>query len=95
MWPNPQFAADLVTFTEEILNGKLPFFVHWYVGKLLSSGCPLQNFLKSIFCGCYGPGNIFLNLFGFSDLISKLSGKSVIFGRSVLYIIFVPFEGCY
>ena len=27
MWPNPQFPADLVTFTEEILNGKLHFFV--------------------------------------------------------------------
>ena len=25
MWPNPQFPADLVTFTEEILNGKLDF----------------------------------------------------------------------
>ena len=25
MWPNPHFAADLVTFTEEILNGKLHF----------------------------------------------------------------------
>ena len=25
MWPNPQFPADLVTFTEEILNGKLQF----------------------------------------------------------------------
>ena len=23
MWPNPQFPADLVTFTEEILNEKL------------------------------------------------------------------------
>ena len=23
MWPNPQFPADLVTFTEEILNGKI------------------------------------------------------------------------
>ena len=23
MWPNPQFPADLVTFTEEVLNGKL------------------------------------------------------------------------
>ena len=23
MWPNPQETADLVTFTEEILNGKL------------------------------------------------------------------------
>ena len=25
MRPNPQFPADLVTFTEEILNGKLHF----------------------------------------------------------------------
>ena len=26
MWPNPQGTADLATFTEEIYNGKLPFF---------------------------------------------------------------------
>ena len=26
MWPNPQETADLVTFTEEIFNGKLHFF---------------------------------------------------------------------
>ena len=26
MWPNPQFPADLVTYTEEILNGKLHFW---------------------------------------------------------------------
>ena len=25
MWPNPQKAADLVTFIEEILNGKFHF----------------------------------------------------------------------
>ena len=25
MWPDPQSPADLVTFTEEILNGKLHF----------------------------------------------------------------------
>ena len=25
MWPNPQETADLVTFTEQILNGKLHF----------------------------------------------------------------------
>ena len=25
MWPNPQESADLVAFTEEMLNGKLPF----------------------------------------------------------------------
>ena len=26
MWPNSQESMDLVTFTEEILNGKLLFF---------------------------------------------------------------------
>ena len=26
MWPNPQKTADLVTFTEKILNGKLQCF---------------------------------------------------------------------
>ena len=26
MWPNPQESADLATFTEEILNGKLHFW---------------------------------------------------------------------
>ena len=31
MWPNPLETADLVTFTEEILNGKLHFFVQWVV----------------------------------------------------------------
>ena len=25
MWPNPQLPADLLTFTDEILNGKLHF----------------------------------------------------------------------
>ena len=25
MWPNPQEIVDLITFTEEILNGKLHF----------------------------------------------------------------------
>ena len=29
MWPNPQFAADLVTFTEEILNENFSFCAAW------------------------------------------------------------------
>ena len=29
MWPDSQETADLVTFTEEIPNGKLHFFVLW------------------------------------------------------------------
>ena len=35
MWPNPQETADLVTFTEEILNGKLCFL---YSKKVWSLG---------------------------------------------------------
>ena len=34
MWPNSQFPADLVTFTEEFLNGKL----HFLCGVI----CPFQ-----------------------------------------------------
>ena len=30
MWPNPQETADLVTFTEEILTGKLHFLCSDY-----------------------------------------------------------------
>ena len=30
MWPNPQFPADLVTFTKEIFNGKLHFLCSVY-----------------------------------------------------------------
>ena len=35
MWPNLQFSADLVTFTEDILNGKLHFLCS--LGGLLYS----------------------------------------------------------
>ena len=42
MWPNPQETADLVTFTEEIFNGKLDFFVQ----------CDC-NFVKHIKIGIY------------------------------------------
>ena len=39
MGPNPQFSADLITFTEETLNGKLHFL------------CSVENFVlcKKIF----------------------------------------------
>ena len=38
MWPNPQFPADLVTFTEEILNGKLHFL------------CSVLPIIPQLFC---------------------------------------------
>ena len=31
MWPNPQFSADMVTFTEKTLNGKLHFLCSLYL----------------------------------------------------------------
>ena len=43
MWPNPQEKADLITFTEEILNGKLHF---------LYSDADIENSIFSNFsCG--------------------------------------------
>ena len=37
MWKNPQETADLVTFTEEILTGKLHFLrSDWHPGKATS-----------------------------------------------------------
>ena len=39
MWPNPQFASDLFTFAEEILNEKLHFFVQcerWFENPKIS-----------------------------------------------------------
>ena len=40
MWPNPQIPADLVTFTEEILNEKLHF--------LCSEYTPINSNLKRL-----------------------------------------------
>ena len=38
MWPNPQFSADLITYTEQILNGKLHFlYSETSIGSLTNS----------------------------------------------------------
>ena len=55
MWPIPQETADWVTFTEEILNGKLHF---------LCSDCP--EIVVSVFAKCsdlnsFVPNEIFLS----------------------------------
>ena len=46
MWPNSKETADLVTFTEKILNGKLHFFVQWMVWN---GFLPVLNSLSSDF----------------------------------------------
>ena len=37
MWPNPKETSDLVTFTEEILNGKFHFFVQCHFSVIDTS----------------------------------------------------------
>ena len=44
MWPNPQETADLVMFTEEILNGKLHFLCSVAFGK---KGHLVYDFLRT------------------------------------------------
>ena len=41
MWPNPQETADLVTFTREIINGKLHFLCSENVYQI-----PKQTFFR-------------------------------------------------
>ena len=45
MWPNSQFSADLVTFTEEIINGKLHFLCSVCCSKF-GIACPRVLFRK-------------------------------------------------
>ena len=45
MWPNPQFPADLVTFTGDIFNRKLRFFAVTLVTNINNSGV---GYLKNI-----------------------------------------------
>ena len=54
MWPNPQETADLVTFTEETLNGKLHF--------LCSAYAQVSNHVDFFYCG----GDFFKNWANFS-----------------------------
>ena len=49
MWPNPQFPADMVTFTEEILDGKLHFLCY-ETKKNLASGNAGEE--KKLHPGC-------------------------------------------
>ena len=49
MWPHPQFLADLVTFTEEILNVKYHFLCSvkfWEGSKYASDNLPARLFIN-------------------------------------------------
>ena len=47
MWPNPQFSTDLVTITEEILNGKLYFLCSEIWNRRFVNG-NLESFYQRI-----------------------------------------------
>ena len=61
MWPNPQETADLVKFTEEILNGKLYFLCSARdssINRLLSI---IHDIYKSLYEG-YELRGVFLDI---------------------------------
>ena len=45
MWPNPQETVDLVTFTEEIINGKLHFLCSVFEREDLGTSVKNMEFL--------------------------------------------------
>ena len=47
MWANPQETVDLVTFTEEMLNGKLPFCA------VVRTSTFTQDYKLEIFMTCF------------------------------------------
>ena len=68
MWPNPQETTDLVTFTEEILNGKLHFLCSWFWRPVHWIGAPERIFyayLKRT------------NLLEFFSLFSKINIREI------------------
>ena len=60
MWPNPQFPADLVTFTEEILHVKLHFL------------CSANSTFLLVETDCLSTSNIILLLGGFFLLVETI-----------------------
>ena len=52
MWPNPQIPADLVTFAEKILNGKLQFLCS--IRQLTGFHC-INNARIRVFTNPYSP----------------------------------------
>ena len=49
MWPNPQFHADLVTFTKEILNGKTYFLCNEWPQLVFKVPLKKNSLWKQVF----------------------------------------------
>ena len=52
MWPSPQFPADLVTFTEETLNGKLHFLCSASFANYVVMGSRTSDIVPLLSKGC-------------------------------------------
>ena len=82
MWPNPQFPADLVAFTEEMLNGKLHFLYNiWYIfsaveGNFFIQSLSFLNFFSNRYF--YGLLNICL-IISYEDSQGRFSLTKVFF----------------
>ena len=98
MWPNPQFPTDLVTFTEEILNGKLHFLRSDYlhlklrsVSFLSISRLLIQLSLEAVRWGSqeYFFGN-------FQLVVTKSSVTEILFSKFDAFSIFswTLLDGC-
>ena len=70
MWPDPQETADLITFTEKILNGKL----HFLCSKIRKYLYPeKENFNETLF-NCVVP----INLHVLQKKINNLDSKDLL-----------------
>ena len=52
MWPNPHKTVDLVTFTEEILNGKLHFLCSEFAAAHHPNTGKLMEFFRYLKVEC-------------------------------------------
>ena len=107
MWPNPQFPADLVTFTEEILNRKL----HFLYSDRKGSSHPFFEGYSIYFMGDYAVIHCLGNSFSSDMFISKKGCSYTFFQRycnyfirelaaifsfndTVYFIVFIIFAAC-
>ena len=92
MWPNQQFLADLVTFTEEIRNGKLYFLYsepcNWKIHDIRSwlpfETRHLTSLVLEILICLYLPHLLCLHIF-----ISACSLLTFVFSSFMIFIRFV------
>ena len=87
MWPNLQFLANLITFTEEIFNAKLHFFVQCDQSKFMS------GLMQTYFFSSTSPNTLIIYV-GFWELFDQSSQfyKSKVKGKTFYFILCIaPF----